>query len=145
MTLILPSPDFSGDWKVWARSLIQSLQNELGEDAGTSSSLGTILGEVRFLAVGTFPLREWLVCDRSLYLYEDYPDLAQALGTVWNLSGDPSGSFRVPDLIDLPIYGGPAASLGYTSAEVLADVVAGVGVSVVARVGRAYLMPVIKT
>src|SRR6266404_1393143 len=41
----------------------------------------------------------WLQCDGTPYAIADFPDLYAAIGTTYNTGGEPSGTFRVPDLL----------------------------------------------
>lgn len=40
----------------------------------------------------------FLWCDGTRYSTADYPALFSAIGTTFNITGDPSGTFRVPDM-----------------------------------------------
>jgi len=40
----------------------------------------------------------WLQCDGTLYNASDFPDLFAAISINYNTGGEPSGTFRVPDL-----------------------------------------------
>jgi len=41
----------------------------------------------------------WLQCDGTLYDAADFFDLYSAIGTTYNTGGEPSGTFRVPNLL----------------------------------------------
>ncbi len=41
----------------------------------------------------------WLQCDGTPYLISDFPLLYDAIGSTYNTGGEPSGTFRVPDLL----------------------------------------------
>jgi len=55
------------------------------------------IGDIKFT---TAPPRyaTWLLCDATLYIGSDYPDLFARIGTTYNQPGDPSTSFRTPDM-----------------------------------------------
>ncbi|HET7640946.1 MAG TPA: phage tail protein [Ktedonobacteraceae bacterium] len=44
------------------------------------------------------PSTNWLLCDGNYYSPTDYPDLYNAIGTIFNTGGEPPGYFRVPDI-----------------------------------------------
>jgi microcystin-dependent protein len=41
----------------------------------------------------------WLQCDGTAYLQTDFPDLYAAIGSTYDTGGEPTGTFRVPDLL----------------------------------------------
>jgi microcystin-dependent protein len=55
------------------------------------------IGDVKFTTAEP-RYATWLLCDGTLYVDTDYPDLYARIGTTYNQGGDPSGHFRVPDM-----------------------------------------------
>jgi microcystin-dependent protein len=53
-------------------------------------------GYVADFAGATIP-SGWLACDGSLYNRVDYPALFTAIGTIYNIGGEATSQFRVPD------------------------------------------------
>jgi len=46
---------------------------------------------------GTAP-NSWLVCNGTTVLIEDYPDLYAVIATRYNTTGEPAGTFRLPNI-----------------------------------------------
>lgn len=57
-----------------------------------------IVGMLAQFAYLPDPVTGWLPCDGALYYKADYPTLYDAIGDVYTDGGDPSDSFRVPDM-----------------------------------------------
>jgi microcystin-dependent protein len=56
-------------------------------------------GSIMWSAAPSLPSgAPYLACDGNLYLQTDYPSLYAAIGTTYNVGGEPPGTFRVPDL-----------------------------------------------
>lgn len=57
------------------------------------------VGQIMFHASATLPGGSpWLLCDGSIVLRVDYPDLFTAIGTTYNTGGESGSQFRLPDL-----------------------------------------------
>jgi microcystin-dependent protein len=62
----------------------------------TSSTFA--IGDLKVSARVTAPTG-WLLCDGASYTTVTYPELFSAIGTTYNLPGDPGGTFRLPNLV----------------------------------------------
>lgn len=71
--------------------------------AGSASQIpvGSIMP---FVSSGGSP-QGWLLCNGQQVLSSSYAELFQVIGTSFNITGTPSGSFNVPNLIKKTIYG----------------------------------------
>ena len=64
---------------------------------GGVSGSGELVGAIRAWPSSTLPV-DWLRCDGALLTEVDFPDLYYVLGHQWDIGGEPSGGFRIPDL-----------------------------------------------
>jgi len=55
------------------------------------------IGDIKYTAAPPVNAT-WLVCDGTLYVGTDYPDLFARIGTAFNQPGDPYTSMRTPDM-----------------------------------------------
>jgi microcystin-dependent protein len=56
------------------------------------------VGDIKFSASTIPPVGNWLLCDGAQYENINFPDLFAVIGDTYNLPGDTTGFFRVPDL-----------------------------------------------
>jgi len=56
------------------------------------------VGDIKWAGSNAAPIGAWLLCDGGTYSQSTYADLYAAIGTNFNTGGEPSGTFRVPDL-----------------------------------------------
>lgn len=71
-------------------------------------------GQVTAFAGSTSPTG-WLLCDGTDYAFTDYPALHGVIGTTYNIGGEASNRFRVPDLRRrIPTGKGASDTLGNT-------------------------------
>jgi len=55
----------------------------------------------------------WLACDGSLLKRDEYPELFLVIGTTWNIGGETSAQFRLPDRRRVVAVGRDAAVTAY--------------------------------
>jgi len=56
------------------------------------------VGDIKWAGSNVPPVGSWLLCDGATYSQTTYASLYAAIGTNFNTGGEPSGTFRVPDL-----------------------------------------------
>lgn len=80
------------------------------------NAVAVIIGEIRTFGLAVAPER-WVACDGTTLEQADYPELYDALGSLWVTGGESPTQFRVPDLRGRAIVGAGAGS-GLTARDV---------------------------
>lgn len=64
---------------------------------GSSFFSGSDPGDIKIVGHNNVPSAGWLKCNGAAVLRASYPRLFEQIGTIWNIGGESSLQFRVPD------------------------------------------------
>src|SRR5262245_22562012 len=97
----LDRPANFASWMRWVEGNLRQHDRRIAKTGGATTATFLVGGMQPYAPAGAIPAG-WLECDgRALTTTEvstTYPDLAAALGTTYNISGDAGTVRRLPDL-----------------------------------------------
>ena len=94
---IFPLPEFFGDWKDWAHSLVEKRNDQSAPDVSP--------GMIIQWPLDTIPVG-WLLCDGQTVKRDAYPNLFGIINTDYNTGGEGSDEFSVPSITSTLSAGG---------------------------------------